>query len=420
MKIDSVKSLNFCVPKIRNSAEEISVGSQRKCSRANVSFGNAPWVLDPADYGISRHGSLSGKEAITLYSQLRKGNYLDIGNDTFDFSYCNRIRESNLSFLDRLTYSSDKMHFIAHYSSLTGFPNLQAVSNQIENTFKSALVQSMRDLSGSQYEVLLAGYDGVCSVGRGKAFPGSDLDKAYVILRGKGDLTDINNIVNKFKGKLWDNTDQRILSYNHDAAAFPQVYTYDQIEMLTSAVDSKTSLYSNNDLSRAFHRQVDLMYDQFGENNAVYKQDYVEANPYWIESCKKFLRKGDDSFTSVLPSRENIKNVGFTLEAIREGKVLRGFHDNIRNVFHYNAYRLANLSQLSALKKLSDRKPKRVARDNIIQEFSLWDLDKQFRFIKTLIQSACANNREFTTEFGKYFSKPGQDMFAPLIKALMG
>ena len=69
---------------------------------------------------------------------------------------------------------------------------------------------------------------------------------------------------------------------------------------------------------------------------------------------------------------------------------------------------------------MNDRKPKRLARDTLALEFPKWDLDKQFRFIKTLIKSACANNREFTTEFAKYFSKPGENLFAPLIKALMG
>ena len=146
--------------------------------------------------------------------------------------------------------------------------------------------------------------------------------------------------------------------------------------------------------------------------------DYVKANPYWVEYCPQFPKMNDDIVRVYNPSRENIKNVGFTLEAIREGEILKGTKSYLS--LPERPFVSVNLSQLAALKRMGDRKPKRVVRDMVFYEFPTWNLDKQFRFIKTLIKSACVNNREFTTEFAKYFSKPGQDMFAPLIKALMG
>ena len=433
MKISCITNSSFCVPKTSVSVgaepqklvanNSVSIDSKQN-DRSQITFGNRPWVLNPYDYGVSRTGSVSGNEAIRLYSQLRSGNYLDIGDDKFDFYNCNRIREENLSFLDRVNYSSDKRQFINHYEELTGFPNLQEVSRRIQREFLRAVEQSQRDLSYSKYDVLLAGYDGVCSVGRGKAFPGSDLDKAYVILRGTGWQYEEGDIVDNFKGKLWQNTDQRILSYNHDEAAFPQVYTKEQIERLTKAVDDKDyphrQLQINHEhISETYKEQYRLLYDMWGFDNAKYMDDYVEANPYWVKYCREFPIAGVDTVRVYNPSRENIKNVGFTLEAIREGKLLKGLRENL-DIIGRTSYEMVNLSQLAALKKIGDRKPKRVARDSLMYEFPRWDLDKQFRFIKTLIKSACANNREFTTEFAKYFSKPGQDMYAPLIKALMG
>ena len=432
MKINCISSSSFCVPKTRVSVgaepqklvanNSVSIDSKQN-DRSQITFGNRPWVLNPYDYGVSRTGSVSGNEAIRLYSQLRSGNYLDIGDDKFDFYNCNRIREENLSFHDRVNYSSDKRQFINHYEELTGFPNLQEVSRRIKREFLRAVEQSQRDLSYSKYDVLLAGYDGVCSVGRGKAFPGSDLDKAYVILRGTGWSYEEGELVDKFKGKLWENTDQRILSYNHDDAAFPQVYTKEQIERLTKAVDEKDEPHRFRQITHEWRSSIDerqymVLNQYYGDGIATYMDDYVRANPYWVEYCKQFPKAGDDVVRVYNPSRENIKNVGFTLEAIREGEVLKGSKSSLD--LAWIPYESANLSQLAALKQMGDRKPKRVARDLLMYEFPKWDLDKQFRFIKTLIRSACANNREFTTEFAKYFSKPGQDMFAPLIKALMG
>ncbi|MBO5447439.1 hypothetical protein J6A34_08035 [bacterium] len=432
MKISCITNSSFCMPKNSVSQGIITqagftnnnIAQTKNTNRSQITFGNRPWELNPTDFGVSRHGSISGSEAITLFSQLKKGNYLDIGNDSFEYSTCSKIRENNLAFLDRLDYSSDKRQFIRHYQELTGFPNLHEVSRRIKRTFVNAVEQSERELANSKYNVLVAGYDGVCSVGRGKAFPGSDLDKAYVILRGTGYSSDDIDVVNEFRGKLWANTDQRLLSYNHDEAAFPQVYTREQIERLTKAIDDKDAAKRYRQKltyelrSSVDERQQAVLNKYYDDGIATYMDDYVKANPYWVEYCPQFPKMNDDIVRVYNPSRENIKNVGFTLEAIREGEILKGTKSYLS--LPERPFVSVNLSQLAALKRMGDRKPKRVVRDMVFYEFPTWNLDKQFRFIKTLIKSACANNREFTTEFAKYFSKPGQDMFAPLIKALMG
>jgi len=426
MKVDGVYYNIFFTNNLEKDGNFNKVNSSKLIKKNKITFRNRPWQLNPNDFGVSRYGSISANEAIRLHSQLKLGNYLDIGNDYFDFYNCNLIREENLNFLNRIDYSSDKREFIEYYKNLTGFPDLEVVSQKIENEFASAVEKSQQDLSYiNGANVLLAGYDGVCSVGRKKAFPGSDIDKAYAILQGTGWQYEENELLNQFKGRLWNNTDQRILSYNHDEAAFPQIYTKRQIETLTKAIDEKDECHRkpwlnkvNMRASDAVKEQSKYLYNSNGVKNPKYIDDYVEANPFWIRYCKEFLKSLSDTVDIYNPSRENIKNVGFIIESIREGKVLKGSKKYLE-INKYISYYMANLSQLAALKRMPDKKSKRLERNSLKFDFPRWDLEKQFRFIQTLIKSACANNREFTYEFSKYFSKPGQDLFAPLIKAMM-
>lgn len=369
-------------------------------SNSNLSFRGEPWQLHPYKFGISDYGSITAYEAETLYKSLACGNYLDIGEDKTKFEYCNRIRENNLAFLDRVTSPSEQKKFIEHYKWLTGFPCLELVSEKIKKQFVDAVKKASQELYYSKYNVEQAGYDGVCSVGRKKALPGSDLDKAYVIIRGTGDSYDDIECVNQFKGRIWNNTDQRILSYNHDEAAFPQVYTLAQLKKLVNAAEEKAQGQNRYNSPRLSN---------------IYDKDYVRANQFYIKICNEFPNFSYDGI-----NKESIKNIGFVLEAMREGVTFGDFgkiYDS--SITDSLVYKFVNLSQLKALKQHNDRKPKRLARESLRYGFANWSIDKQFRFVKTLIKSACANNREFTTEFSQYFSKPGQDLFAPLIKALM-
>ena len=49
------------------------------------------------------------------------------------------------------------------------------------------------------------GYDGVSSVAKFKSLPGSDLDKAYITIKGSSYSESIDNdVVNQFKEQLWE------------------------------------------------------------------------------------------------------------------------------------------------------------------------------------------------------------------------
>lgn len=404
------------------------------CPKNKVSFRGAPWKLNVWDCGVSAYGSITAQEAIRLFEKLKLGNYLDIGDDKISYYSNKAIRDANLSFLDRVVSREEKQKFIEYYKQLTGFPNLAETSRKIRNQFIQAVTTSSRELNSSnytnKYDIVTAGYDGVCSVGRSKALPGSDIDKAYVILKG-GSSWEAEDIVNRFKGRLWENTDQRILSYNHDDAAFPQVYTEEQIKKLVEAADeqifptakvlSRMPVFSASSLATRLlsKNYIKSQTNHFLELQRSYNSNYVDAAEFYIDLCQKFPRRYSDSIDLKNPSRENIKNLGFVLEAIREGELLIGSRFAL-GIDESYIYRFTNLSQLKALKQHGDAKPKRLSRDSLPASFRTWDTDKQYRFIKTLIQGSCANNTDFTYEFAQYFSKSGNDPFAPLIKALLG
>ena len=87
------------------------------------------------------------------------------------------IRTENFSFLDKIpVYLRGK--FVELFKSITSFPNLKFSSARIENEF----IQQIRIADNPQVKAVMAGYDPVCSVGLNKAFPGSDIDKAYIVL----------------------------------------------------------------------------------------------------------------------------------------------------------------------------------------------------------------------------------------------
>lgn len=391
---------------------------------SNLSFRGAPWKLDYSSAGVYSYGSINSYDAIKLYDKLACGNYLDIGDDKTNFYNCNKIRENNLAFLDRVTETHEQRKFIDYYRKLTGFPDLTVVSNKIKNEFTNAISKASDDLYYTKYQILQAGYDGVCSVGRKKALPGSDIDKAYIIIRGTGNSADDVECVNQFKGRIWNNTDQRILSFNHDEAAFPQVYTIGQFEKLAEAAEKRAqSLYGSREYDGIgcpmhhwdFENAKSYNLSLFNEALDKYNTDYVEANRFYINVCSEFPKYSYDRIT-----KENIKNIGFVLEAMREGETFDRFGKIYNNSLTDSlVYKLVNLSQLKALKNRVDSKPKRLARESLKYDFNNWSIEKQFRFVKTLIKYSCANNRAFTTEFSQYFSKPGQDLFEPLIKALM-
>jgi len=369
--------------------------------KKQLHFRGAPWDLNPPS------GSVTAQQAIKLFDKLKLGNYLDLDGNPNSPSN-RRWREYNLSFLDNIADAGEKRKFIEHYKSLTGFPDLQRVSSKVERAFVDAVdkaeefLQDEYPQNADAYEVLWAGYDGVCSVAKGRAFPGSDLDKAFVVIKGSGSDYNDDKLLGKFKEHLWKKTDQRILSYNHDVSAFPQVYTLGQVEKLMGAINKKTA---GSITPGDFRKYQGLM--------RKFDKDYVRANKFFVDLCRKFPRGYDWDLDASNPSREDIYSFGYFLEAFVRGKQLKGssIPENIKNS---DAAKLINVSQLEALKRSNESKSKYNARGDLKKKFDRWSVDEQLKFIKTAIKASCTDNEGYN----EYFKSSEDARFKALMDAV--
>ena len=302
--------------------------AKRQDAQNSVSFKARPWSMP--DISIN-----NSYDAIVAYNFLKVGNYLDSSDD--DVSFENKdIRTKNLKFLDSISTTKDKKDFIEYYKEITGFPDLEKVSSNIEREFILGIKKSSIGIEGA--ECIAAGYDGTCSVGKKRAFPGSDLDKSFIILKGSYDNNSDkdNEIVNKFKSNLWNNIDQRILSFNHDIS-FPSIYTANQVLNTIKQIDDKTQNLNINE------KQLNKLMDE----------EYVNleaASKYNLDISKNFFI---DKYNDDL-SKEEVKNFGYFIEPVRDGKFLirTNDFDNLEQTLQkYDFYRYSNVAQTKAMKK---------------------------------------------------------------------
>lgn len=401
------------------TTKESALSDSFVAKRQNLSFGTSPIKLDLGKY--SNKPILNGKEAIEIFENFKSGNYLDFNGNVKSLAD-SKIRIENLSFLDKVIDAQDKKKFIEYYKNLTGFPDLWTVAYKIKEQFTKAVNLSEHQLKNNApesekdyYEVLGYGYDGASSISRNTALPGSDLDKAYIILKGHSTNNEINKrIVNEFKGKIWENTDQRVLSYNHDADSFPKIYTDKQVTNLVTNMQLK----DYNSLSEKILPPAGLGFNlarlilKPQKPSTNFKNDFVEANSHFIKLCKRFPIAGHWELNTENPTRENIYSFGFILEALKQGEAFKKY-DNFwidsKGVADY-----INASQIRAIKSGEGNKEKYQQREKLAKGFDSWSIDKQFRFIKSLMLASCGEK----TEFPEYFTSNTEDKFMEIMKAV--
>lgn len=413
------------LPKCNKNAFAQDVFEYSNKKPHNVSFRGAPYVLKQP-YG----SSISAEEGIKYFDCLKLGNYLDINGNPQNY-HDKLIRKNNLSFLDKIKTPQSKQTFMDYYKGLTGFPNMSEVSQNIKKQFIIACTKAETinkqnfPQNASYYDILSAGYDGVSSVARNMALPASDLDKAYVILRGCDSDTKNEAIVNNFKAELWKNTDQRILSYNHDIDSFPKVYTEKQIMSILDSINKKSDELG---LDKKEEIKPKGLWDKL-LNGTTYKPskredykaltqrynpDYIAANAFFIKLASKYesTNSWDESLNTQNPSREDIYKAAFVLEAMLKGEILIGKRIlNGKKIWNID---LINLSQVDGIKNSSPIKEKYILRKNLNIDFESWDIDKQFAFIKECIKAGCADD----TEFPEYFKSDTENKFNALLKKL--
>ena len=377
----------------------------QKISTTNKSFNGKP--LKAPSVTIRSYA-----DAIKAWDYLKSAKYLDVHSDKTSF-YNSYIRKENYSFLDKLTTSFDKTMFVEKFCEFTKFPNLNATSNKMHDTFIDTIQAISRKLNGyydTEFDILDAGYDPTCSLGLKKAFPGSDLDKGYVILRGS-DYSDYENevCVNKFKSELWDSLDQRLVSLNHPDTEVT-VYTKKQIEDLLNKMNYFMGKKDKDEdrfiLLKAGLGLIGLIFASpiviagWLLNNK-YELDH-KTDPYVAGEFNRELAKYIDSSSD----RDIAKNFAFFIETVHENIYKRDFPktDNLFSKICNSPFVLnSNVTQISAWKEKIDEgylKQKLRNRISLQTDFDRMSTDTKFDLVKDIIKYS---SDDHSSRFSEYF-----------------
>ncbi len=359
------------------------------------------------------------QDALNIWEKLRYAKYLDAHQNSW---YDKSIRADNYSFLDKLNSYSDKTGFIEKFCSFTGFPNLRTVSDKIDSTFKNCINRIARDLNSrnltSGYDIIDSGYDPTCSLGLRKAFPGSDLDKGYIILAGNeyNSAKQEENIVNNFKGRLWDELDQRIVSLNHPDT-FPSVYTKSQVKNMLSGLDETARKVQEETTSQNIRNNISgsLLASFLGpwgialtaikllKKQAKQAQKIaLSTDPY---EAGEFNRKIAQKI-STAKEREDVKNFAFFIEMVKANLVR---NPSLKNDSIFTAIKISpfvknsNVTQVEAwLNKINGGYMKSKLRSRMALESDFYSMstDTKYDLIKDVIKY-CTDDQ--SSRFSKYF-----------------
>lgn len=371
-------------------------------------------------------------DAIAQWDLLRLAKYSDVHDDAF-VPYNKQIRLENYVFLDKLTSANDKKKFIEHFKEVTGFPNFGEVSNKMDLHFRKVISNAEKDL-GNKFGKLFdihncSGFDPSCSVGLKRAFPGSDLDKGYIILgtstnQGTGVSRlvysyDDTNFINQFKGYLWENLDQRLVSLNH-RETFPEVMTQAQFNKTLDFLDEKTKILINENGKETYIKL---------KNSSI--KEPILAAQFNIDLAQKL-----DQYTYSGVSKDTAKNFAFFIESLQGnpsiknlvGKDPKMYYNNenltcqIANRINTSPFaELSNVTQTGAwIRKLDTgyRKQKLRNREEIEKNFNQWSVDEQYELVKDIIKAS--SDDHLNPEFDKYFTNDDdiKERFTPLITCL--
>ena len=312
-----------------------------------------------------------------------------------------KIRESNYSFLDELKDERNIAKFIEYFKKLTGFPILKDSSQKICEEFSRVLKTANQNLFFRYREMpynwssldkderahyadrtILSGYDKFCSVGLGNALPGSDLDKGFAIIEGvDGDYQAQKNFADIFKGEIWNNIDNRIMSVNH-TAAFPNISTDKQLAMDLERIDQYAKKFVTPENINAY-RYLRM----------------INGNPISGSKFNIFL-------SQTLPNtalKYEAKNLAYLVEAIREGKWL-DFNDYLYGYMYKameNSYfgHCSNITQSYKMQEYYDSREKDIvkkklkARQEMERLFESLPIKEQYEVVKDVIRSMSGDNK---------------------------
>ena len=324
----------------------------------------------------------SAFDLVNQWQKLRWAPYYEALDDKI-YPQNKEIRKANFAFLDNVPEDCKK-GFIDTFKEFTGFPNLQKVSKKIQEEFVNQVHDAARKVS-PEVKVVAAGFDPTSSVGVERPFPGSDLDKAFVILQNRSNKSE-NDVINEFKGHLWFNTDQRILSLNNENT-FPEVFTTFLMDYNLHHLET----VANKHLNLSPEQKIKMLIARSRE------RDPLKAGEFNIEISKHLPYNGI--------SKEMGKNFAYFIESVRDGKILTQdeslFQPLKEKMAKYTFCNLSNVAQIGA-KYTMPLKTKLVNREHLADDFGKMSINDQFELIKEIIKSV--SNDHKNPNFDKYFS----------------
>jgi len=334
-------------------------------------------------------------DAIAQWDVLKHPKFTNVFQESEEASYSlvrenERIHEANYAFLDELTSDYDKARFIEYFKRITGFPKLRESSQKILGEFNRVLKVASQKVGYSSDDVLLAGYDRYCSVGLNSALPGSDLDKGYAIIRGSsyGSLSSEKSHSDAFKGAIWENIDNRIMSVNH-CAAFPNIMTGRELSL---------SLNKFDEYARDFVTPDNINFFRY--------QRMINGNP--VSGAKFNIWLSERIPTT--KEKVEAKNLAYVVEAIRDGERMDTnygyFEDLCQEMNNSEFSHCSNVCQGYQMEQKynysdSMKKKKLRARQDVEQHFNSWSIRKQFELVKDVIRSMSGDNKN--PEFNDMF-----------------
>lgn len=374
----------------------------------STSFYGTPHRLPPMDVHNYR-------DALKVWDKLKSAKYLDAHcNDYYDKS----IRANNYSFLDKLTSYNDKTGFIEKFCEFTKFPSLADVSNKIDDTFRTCIrnisIYLSNKFNTSGFDIVDYGYDPTCSLGLRKAFPGSDLDKGYIILKGKGanETRNDKSIIDEFKGELWNELDQRIISLNHPDT-FPSVYTERQIHTTLNYLDDiAEDIICNKQVKTGFGAMTALsvgsIFGPIGMIGGIAAAGLIlnasnnnSTDPYKAGKFNiNIARKIDNP-----EIREKVKNFAFFIETVKANLKEYPFNDKLifERIKKSPFVAHSNVTQIGAWqKKIAGgyMKTKLRQRESLESDFYKMATDTKYDLVKDIIKYG---TDEQSDKFSQYF-----------------
>lgn len=330
-------------------------------------------------------------DAIAQWEILKHPQYTNIFQES---EYVSRdavvknkeIREENYRFLDLLTKKSEKLKFIDYFKKVTGFPNIKECSDRMVKELQRVLSYSAKV---NNTELLLSGYDRFCSTGLKSSLPGSDIDKAYGIVRGdfQNSLESQKELSNRVKASIWNNIDNRLVSVNH-CAAFPNIMTDKEVAI---------NMYKFDNVASSFVNANNFNFFQFLRAR--------DGNPITGSKFNIWLSERINS----KEDKEDAKNFAYIIEAIRDGArsfINEGFFGKLCDIMNSSIFGwCSNITQAYVMQQKYDYsdiiKPKLKARQEVQDSFNSWSISKQYDLVKDIIRSMSGdnNNPEFNTLF---------------------